>query len=43
MTRRVISKEVPGIAEAIRAYGVSNGIPTAVLVARSRPERQGRR
>lgn len=31
MTRRVISKEVPGIAEAIRAYGVANGIPTAVL------------
>ncbi len=31
MTRRVIDKDVPGIAEAIRSDGVSNGIPTAVL------------
>lgn len=31
MTRRVISREVPGISEAIRAYGVAAGIPTASL------------
>ncbi len=31
MTRAVITREVPGIAEAIRAYGVGNGIPTAAL------------
>jgi len=31
MTRRVISREVPGLAEAIRAYGVSAGVPTASL------------
>lgn len=31
MTRAVLTREVPGIAEAIRAYGVGNGIPTAVL------------
>ncbi|HET7327909.1 MAG TPA: MogA/MoaB family molybdenum cofactor biosynthesis protein [Nocardioidaceae bacterium] len=31
MTRRVISREVPGIAEAIRAYGVAAGVPTAML------------
>lgn len=31
MTRSVITREVPGIAEAIRAYGVSKGIPTAAL------------
>ncbi|MPZ61267.1 MAG: MogA/MoaB family molybdenum cofactor biosynthesis protein [Propionibacteriales bacterium] len=31
MTRRVIDHEVPGIAEAIRAYGVGKGIPTAAL------------
>lgn len=31
MTERVIDKAVPGLAEAIRAYGVSNGVPTAVL------------
>jgi molybdenum cofactor synthesis domain-containing protein len=31
MTRRVIDTEVPGVAEAIRAYGVGNGVPTASL------------
>ncbi len=31
MTRRVVDREVPGIAEAIRARGVSAGVPTAVL------------
>jgi molybdenum cofactor synthesis domain-containing protein len=31
MTRRVIDVEVPGLAEAIRAYGVNRGIPTAAL------------
>jgi molybdenum cofactor synthesis domain-containing protein len=31
MTRRVIDREVPGIAEAVRAAGVSAGVPTAIL------------
>ncbi len=31
MTRAVITKEVSGIAEAIRAYGVGKGIATAAL------------
>ena len=31
MTARVVEFEVPGIAEAIRAYGVANGIATASL------------
>jgi molybdenum cofactor synthesis domain-containing protein len=31
MTRLVIDREIPGIAEAIRAVGVSAGIPTAML------------
>jgi molybdenum cofactor synthesis domain-containing protein len=31
MTRRVVDTEVPGIAEAIRAYGVGQGVPTAAL------------
>jgi molybdenum cofactor synthesis domain-containing protein len=31
MTRRVIDYEVPGIAEAIRGYGVANGIASASL------------
>jgi molybdenum cofactor synthesis domain-containing protein len=31
MTRRVIDYEVPGIAEAIRGYGVAKGIATASL------------
>ena len=31
MTRRVIDREVPGLAEAIRAHGVAAGVPTAAL------------
>lgn len=31
VTRAVVDVEIPGIAEAIRAYGVANGVPTAVL------------
>jgi molybdenum cofactor synthesis domain-containing protein len=31
MTARVIDREIPGIAEAIRAAGVAKGVPTAVL------------
>ena len=30
-TRTVLTREVPGLAEAIRAKGVAHGIPTAVL------------
>jgi len=30
-TATVVDKLVPGIAEAIRAYGVANGVPTAAL------------
>lgn len=30
-TRRVIQREAPGLAEAVRAYGVAHGVPTAVL------------
>ncbi|MFI5730842.1 molybdenum cofactor biosynthesis protein B [Kribbella sp. NPDC051587] len=30
-TAAVVDKVVPGIAEAIRAYGVANGVPTAAL------------
>jgi molybdenum cofactor synthesis domain-containing protein len=31
MTRRVLDRELPGIAESVRAYGVAQGIPTAAL------------
>ena len=31
MTRNVIDREIPGIAEAIRAAGVAAGIPSAML------------
>jgi molybdenum cofactor synthesis domain-containing protein len=30
-TRSVLEREAPGIAEAIRRYGVENGVPTSVL------------
>ena len=31
LTRAVLDREVPGIAEAIRAHGVAKGVPTAML------------
>jgi molybdenum cofactor synthesis domain-containing protein len=31
MTKLVLDREIPGIAEAIRAAGVAAGVPTAVL------------
>lgn len=30
-TRKVIERESPGLAEAVRAFGVAKGVPTAVL------------
>ena len=30
-TRRVIEREAPGLAEAVRRYGVDNGVPMSVL------------
>lgn len=30
-TRPLLDREVPGLADAIRAHGVANGVPTAVL------------
>jgi molybdenum cofactor synthesis domain-containing protein len=41
MTARVIEREIPGIAEAIRAAGVAKGVPTAVL-SRGRAGTAGR-
>ena len=31
MTRRVLDREIPGIAEAVRAAGAAAGIPAAIL------------
>jgi molybdenum cofactor synthesis domain-containing protein len=31
MTRRIIERESPGLAEAVRNYGVAHGVPTAIL------------
>lgn len=31
MTAQVIDRPSPGLAEAIRAYGVAHGVPTAIL------------
>ena len=31
MTRRVLDTDLPGIAEALRAYGAGKGVPTAAL------------
>lgn len=31
MTRRIIDRESPGLAEAVRNFGVAAGIPTAIL------------
>ena len=42
VTRRLLDREVPGIAEAIRAHGVGKGVPTAALSrgSRRRPRRR---
>ena len=31
MTRRVLAKEIPGIAEALRSAGAAAGVPSAIL------------
>lgn len=31
MTRRVLTTDLPGVAEALRAHGVAKGVPTAAL------------
>lgn len=31
MTLQVIDRQSPGLAEAVRSYGVANGVPTAIL------------
>jgi molybdenum cofactor synthesis domain-containing protein len=31
MTRQVLTTELPGIAEAVRAHGIGKGVPTAAL------------
>lgn len=31
MTRRVLEREIPGLAEAVRARGIAAGVPTAAL------------
>jgi molybdenum cofactor synthesis domain-containing protein len=31
VTRALLDREAPGLAEALRTYGVSQGVPTAVL------------
>ena len=31
MTRRVIDREIPGIAEALRSAGAASGVPSAIL------------